>query len=93
MTIAPEGKIRILPPKVGACPLCGELHDRGEPHNKASLLYQHKFRLKHGRYPTWEDAMRHCSRTVKKRFCDRLKRHGIVVKMEEEKEDGKGRLE
>lgn len=83
MTIAPEGKIRILPPKEGACPLCGELHERGEPHNKASLIYQSKFRREHGRCPTWADAMSHCSRTVKKRFCERLARHGIRTEKEE----------
>lgn len=74
-----EGRLTIPPPKEGACPLCGELHGRGEPHNKNSLLYQHRFRRNHGRYPTWEDAMAHCSLTVKKRFCERLKRHGVEV--------------
>ena len=74
-----EGRLSITPPKEGACPLCGELHGRGEPHNRNSLLYQHRFRQNHGRYPTWEDAMAHCSLTVKKRFCERLKRHGVEV--------------
>lgn len=74
-----EGRLTIPPPKDGACPVCGELHGRQEPHNKNSLLYQHRFRRKHGRYPTWEDAMEHCSLTVKKRFCERLKRHGVTV--------------
>lgn len=74
-----EGRIVIPTPKDGACPVCGELHGLQEPHNKNSLLYQHHFRKKHGRYPTWEDAMCHCSMTVKKRFCERLKRNGVEV--------------
>lgn len=73
------GKMVIPAPKDGACRICGEIHGRGEAHNRDSLLYQHKFRMNHGRYPTWEDAMEHCSLTVKKRFCERLKRNGIEV--------------
>ena len=74
-----EGRLSIPAPKEGACPVCGEIHGRGEPHNSNSRLYQHRFRKKHGRYPTWEDAMGHCSFTVKKRFCERLKRHGVEI--------------
>lgn len=75
-TIRP-GKLVIPAPKEGACRLCGEIHGAGEPHNLGSLLYQHRFRAEYGRYPTWEDAMSHCSETVKKRFRERLEKHGI----------------
>lgn len=82
MTIQREGRLSILPPKIGSCALCGELHDKREPHNNSSILYQHKFRMKYGRYPTWEDAMGHCSLYVKKRFAEELAKAGIEVNTE-----------
>ena len=74
----------ILPPTPGACRICGDTHDKSEPHNRDSLIYQHKFRKRHGRYPTWEDAMTHCSPTVQKRTAEKLRRRGITVEVSHE---------
>lgn len=71
------GKTVIPAPREGACRVCGEIHGRGEAHNRDSLLYQHKFRMNHGRYPTWEDAMGHCGKAARDRMIKRLERHGI----------------
>lgn len=88
MRIAEAGKIVILPPKEGACWFCGDLHDGKEPHNAASLLYQHRFRKRKGRYPGWADAMAHCSGEVRKKWIKKLARKGIVIP--EAAGDGKG---
>lgn len=48
-----------------ACPVCGVKHDPNLPHDRDSLYYQYSFRKKHGRWPTWEDAMDHCSEDMK----------------------------
>ena len=79
MTIQPEGRILIVPPKDGACPVCGDEHESTEPHNLNSLVYQHRFRKRNGRYPTWADAMAHCGERVRERWVRKLKRHGIEV--------------
>lgn len=72
-------EIKILPPVPGSCPLCAVQHDPGEPHERDSLYYQNKFYKKYKRFPTWEDAMSHCSPSIKKEFIKRLKRRGINI--------------
>ena len=46
-------------PAIGTCRECGVKHKDYEPHNKDSLFYQIKFKVEHGRWPTWEDACSH----------------------------------
>lgn len=74
-------RIAIIPPTPEACPYCGDRHDPRDPHNRDSLTYQHKFRKAYGRYPTWEDAMRHCSLMTQIRFAAELKERGITVEV------------
>lgn len=57
-----------IPP--GTCPECAEIHDPKQPHNKASLVYQYKFYNQHGRFPTWADAMAHCSDETKNQWVE-----------------------
>lgn len=73
----------ILPPKEGACWICGDEHNSRDPHNAGSLLYQHRFRKRNGRYPTWADAMAHCTRKTMERWVDRLQKKGIRITPEE----------
>jgi hypothetical protein len=54
----------ILSPRSG-CPECGTEHQHDQPHNQQSLVYQYRFCATHGRWPTWADAMAHCSDEVK----------------------------
>ena len=86
-----EGYLSIPPPGPGSCGVCGEKHGRQEPHNRNSLLYQHRFRQKHGRYPTWEDAMRHCGKKTKEKWIRKLEGRGILLQDTEGKRvtDGK----
>lgn len=51
----------LLPPAPGTCPECAVKHEDDQAHNKQSLYYQYKFRGDHGRWPTWRDAIAHCS--------------------------------
>ena len=55
----------LLPPAPDKCQICGAKHDHRKPHDKDSLYYQCWFYERHGRYPTWEDAMRHCARPLR----------------------------
>lgn len=52
---------RLLPTAPGVCPECARDHQPGQPHDAQSLTYQYDFYGKHGRWPTWVDAMAHCS--------------------------------
>ncbi|WP_345868311.1 hypothetical protein [Shewanella algae] len=54
----------IVPPKPAACQVCGVMHPEGVPHNRDSLFYQYTFYQKHGRWPTWADASKHCKQEV-----------------------------
>jgi predicted glycoside hydrolase/deacetylase ChbG (UPF0249 family) len=63
----------------GTCPECATTHDPDQPHNQQSLTYQYKFYDQHGRWPTWADAIAHCSPEVKQLWRESLKEHGIEV--------------
>jgi len=63
----------ILPPESGCCQVCGTKHDPADPHNKTSLYYQMKFHQEYGRWPTWEDAMRHCTEETKTQWREQLR--------------------
>ena len=73
--IAKEGML--LPPPEGTCPECAVKHEAEMPHNQQSLYYQYYFCNKHGRWPTWQDAMAHCTDEVKAAWTEALKEHGI----------------
>lgn len=63
----------------GTCPMCANMHDPQLPHNKDSLLYQYKFYDEHGRWPTWRDAMSHCSEEMKTFWIEALREKGVEV--------------
>lgn len=65
--------------KEGACPLCGVEHNPEFPHNKDSLTYQYKFYDEHGRWPTWKDAMEHCTDEMKQFWLEELRKRGVKV--------------
>ncbi len=69
----------LVPPAPDVCQECAEKHDPAQPHNKASLYYQYSFYAKHGRFPTWADAMAHCSEEIQQAWKAELKEHGIEV--------------
>ena len=71
--------MKILPAKEGTFPICATSHEPELPHNKDSLFYQMSFYQQNGRYPTWKDAMEHCSEEMKAQWTDALKEHGVEV--------------
>ena len=69
----------LAPPRAGTCPECAVNHDPAMPHNAQSLYYQYKFRQKHGRWPTWSDAMKHCTDEVRAAWIKALAEKGVIV--------------
>ena len=63
----------VLPPKPNNCQMCAVDHATDQPHDHGSLFYQMKFNQEHGRFPTWEDAMAHCSEEVRTQWGSLLK--------------------
>ncbi|GIP08809.1 hypothetical protein J1TS5_09790 [Paenibacillus macerans] len=61
------------------CQKCRKKHDPQHPHNQDSLYWKFTFFEKHGRWPTWTDAMEHCSDEVKSQWIKVLKQKGIEV--------------
>lgn len=52
-----------LRPKI--CPDCLTEHLPLAPHDKESLFYNCTFFGQHGRWPTWSDAIAHCSQETR----------------------------
>ena len=69
----------MLPPKPGTCQECATEHDPALPHNQQSMFWQYKFYGDHGRWPTWKDAMAHCTPEMKQRWTASLKELGVEV--------------
>lgn len=63
----------------GTCPMCGTAHAPEFPHNQQSLTYQYKFYDQNGRFPSWADAMAHCTEDIKAYWTKELKARGIDV--------------
>lgn len=55
------GGFRMLPGPPGTCEWCCVEHDPDQPHNQQSLPYRIRFHAINGRWPTWTDAMAHCT--------------------------------
>jgi hypothetical protein len=65
--------------KEGQCHECAVVHDLDMPHNQQSIFWQYNFREKHGRWPTWADAMAHCTPEMQQRWVAELAKLNIVV--------------
>ena len=75
--LAPFTLVSNTPP--GTCPTCAVKHDVEQPHNQQSLQYQYYFYNLNGRWPTWNDAMEHCSEEVKSVWLKGLREVGVDV--------------
>jgi hypothetical protein len=73
-------RFMLLPAKPGTCAECAVKHDPLYPHNQQSLYYQYHFYAEHNRFPTWADAMSHCTDDMKLFWTQELLKHGIEVK-------------
>lgn len=65
--------------KEGQCAECAVVHEPTMPHNQQSLFWQYSFMEKNGRWPTWADAMAHCTPEMKAHWIRELAQHGVVV--------------
>lgn len=66
----------ILPPPASACQTCGREHDPALPHDAQRLYYQYAFYAEHGRWPTWRDAVAHCSEDIRSQWEKHLREAG-----------------
>lgn len=61
-----EDSMVLMPPDdIPVCRECAVRHDPAMAHNRQSLYYQMAFHARNGRYPTWTDAMAHCTADVR----------------------------
>jgi hypothetical protein len=88
-----DGGAWLMPNAPGTCDWCAVDHPPELPHDKQSLYYQMKFKAIKGRWPTWTDAMEHCTEEVKavarEAVIDVLTRHGLPIP-EDLRQEGSG---
>ena len=63
----------------GGCSQCGIVHEPDQPHDNQSLPYQYSFYAEHDRWPTWADAMAHCTPEVQEQWTTALRSRGVEV--------------
>lgn len=73
------GPFQLFPAKPGTCPECAVGHPPTHPHDQQSLFYQYAFYAKHGRWPTWEDAMAHCPAGIQELWREELTKLGVKL--------------
>jgi hypothetical protein len=73
------GQLKMLPARPGTCEWCAVTHDPTYPHNAQSLHYQYRFYNEHGVWPTWLDAMSHCTDEVRNFWVNELTNLGVDV--------------
>lgn len=84
-----QTNVMLMPCAPDKCQECATDHDPVLPHNQQSLFYQYKFYDKTGRWPTWKDAMSHCTEAMQKAWTEQLAKLGIDVEAKTEKEKPK----
>lgn len=72
-------RLRLVPPAPNVCATCAADHAPDEPHNRDSLYYQLAFYQRHKRWPTWADALAHCSSDVAALWRVELHARGVDV--------------
>lgn len=71
------GLMRCAPDK---CPECAIAHDPKMPHDAQSLYYQYKFYGENDkRWPTWLDAMAHCTEEMQTHWKRELLKMGVKL--------------
>lgn len=69
----------ILPPHPDLCQTCATKHSIEHAHNAESMYYQMIFKKKYGRWPTWKDAIAHCSPEIKNYWIKNLREKGVQI--------------
>ena len=65
--------------QTGQCAECAAFHTPEEPHNQQSLYWQYHFIERHGRWPTWDDALAHCTPELRAAWVRALRERGVKV--------------
>ena len=73
-----EATWTMLPQPPGVCSQCGRDHEPDEPHDQQALAYQYAFYAEHERWPTWGDAMAHCTPDLQELWRAALLRRGVT---------------
>jgi hypothetical protein len=63
----------------GQCSQCAVIHEPDMPHDNQSLAYQYSFYAEHDRWPTWVDAMAHCTQDVREGWSAALRERGVDI--------------
>jgi hypothetical protein len=66
-------------PPEDTCQQCAVEHEPEVLHNRDSLYYQYWFKNKHGVWPTWRDAMSHCSDDTKEMIIKSFNQLGVDI--------------
>jgi hypothetical protein len=75
-----NGTMMLLPPRADSCQICATEHEPELPHNKDSLYYQMAFTMQNpGKWPTWADAMQHCTSQMREDWTRLLLEKGQEV--------------
>lgn len=69
----------LLPPPADKCQQCAVGHVPEDAHDAQSMYYQYWFKKEHKRWPTWKDAVAHCSPERKTFWAVELKKHGVDI--------------
>lgn len=78
--VQPATPMMLMPAAPGLCAICATKHDPAQPHNQQSIHYQYWFYASsNGRWPTWTDAMAHCSDEVKAFWIAELQKRGVKI--------------
>jgi hypothetical protein len=65
----------LMKPPKSTCPICATKHEAQMPHNQQSIYYQYRFYGVRGRWPTWADAVAHCSDEMQAYWKEQLGEH------------------
>lgn len=78
-----KNAMTILGPPPDKCQVCAVAHDHDQSHNQQSLYYQMRFYAEHSRWPTWTDAMSHCTPEVRavwrRGITEQMQKHGLTI--------------
>jgi hypothetical protein len=58
------------------CQTCGTKHEPEQAHNAQSMYYQYAFYADHERFPTWKDAVAHCTPEIQAHWERELRARG-----------------
>lgn len=70
------GDFNLLPAPADCCQDCGRKHEKEQPHDATALFYKYSFYADHGRWPTWKDAVAHCTPELQLRWKEELVKIG-----------------